>query len=330
MGTKIDIISGFLGAGKTTLIKKLLQEALTGEKIVLIENEFGEIGIDGSLLKDYGIEIKEMNAGCICCTITGDFSRALKEVLKLYKPDRVLIEPSGVGKLSDVVKACSPFLKDETALLNMCIVVLDGLKYKMYLKNFAEFYKDQIRNAKTIILSRTQHMDSEAVDFVLKDIKKYNPKANFITTDWKLLDGEKILELGEGRETAKLEAELKKSINSRNLKVSDPFRKIGLHSELKKSFENHSAEEVFSVWGIETAKTFTKNKLEYILNHLTTMEGFILRAKGMVKSDKEGWLQFDYVPGEVTIREAPPDYTGRICVIGERINKKKLQELFEV
>lgn len=299
--TKIDIISGFLGAGKTTLIKKLLEEGFKGEKVVLIENEFGEIGIDGTLLKDYGIEIREMNSGCICCTISGDFSLALKEMLKIYHPDRIIIEPSGVGKLSDVLAGCRPFTKKGHAILNMCITVIDGTKYKMYLKNFAEFYKDQIKNAGTVILSRTRSMKPDAVEYIIKDVNKYNDKASLVTTDWDLLDGSKIIELAEGGKTS--------------------------YEKLVKS-EHHHADEVFSVWGVETVRHYPEKKLREILNGLSHMQGTILRAKGIINAEEGKWLQFDYVPGEITINESAPDYTGRICVIGEKIDKAGLKKLF--
>jgi G3E family GTPase len=344
--TKIDIISGFLGAGKTTLIKKLLSEGFTGEKAVLIENEFGEIGIDGSLLKDYGIEIKEMNSGCICCTISGDFSMALKEVLKLYHPDRIIIEPSGVGKLSDVIKSCGKFLKEGIITLNMCITVLDGTKYKMYLKNFGEFYKDQLMNAKTIILSRTQLMKGEAVESILKDIKKYNPSASIVTTDWEQIKGDKIIALAEDPDKSTFEYELLKGFHKEyikygissgdeaefhsEVKVSSPVRKKEFKYDKLKITEHHHADEVFSVWGTETVKTYSRNKLNEILNSLKNAEGYILRAKGIIKSEDNNWLQFDYVPGEIIIKEAAADYTGRLCVIGETINKDELSELFEV
>lgn len=344
--TKIDIISGFLGAGKTTLIKKLLSEGFKGEKVVLIENEFGEIGIDGSLLKDYGIEIKEMNSGCICCTISGDFSLALKEVLKLYHPDRILIEPSGVGKLSDVIKSCRQFLKDRVVTLTICITVLDATKYKMYLKNFAEFYKDQLMNAQTIILSRTQLMKGEALESILKDIKSYNPSALIVTTDWEQIKGDKIIALAEDPDKTKLEYELVKGYQKEyikhgissgyeteihsEIKASSPVRKKEFSYDKIKKTEHHHADEVFSVWGTETVKTYSRHKLNEILNNLKNMEGYVLRAKGIVKSEDNNWLQFDYVPGEIIIKAAAPDYTGRLCVIGETINKEELSELFEV
>ena len=313
--TKIDIISGFLGAGKTTLIKKLLEEAFVGEKIVLIENEFGEIGIDGSILKDYGIEIKEMNSGCICCTIAGDFSSALKELLSLYDPDRIIIEPSGVGKLSDVINGCKKFLKDGLVELNMCITVVDAMKYKVYLKNFTEFYADQLTNAKTIILSRTKNTKSEVIENILKDIQKYNPKAHVVTTDWKNVHGKKIIELAETSE----------EIPGLKLLLDQPE-----HKHLHDHGIHHHADEVFHVWGRETAKVFERSKIDEILNRLNNIEGNILRAKGIISTESEKWIQFDYVPGEVIIRDTTPDCIGRICVIGEHINEDVLSLLFEL
>lgn len=307
--TKIDIISGFLGAGKTTLIKKLLDEAFNGEKIALIENEFGEIGIDGPILKEYGIEIKEMNSGCICCTIAGDFSSALKEILSLYHPDRIIIEPSGVGKLSDVIKGCNRFIKEGSVELNMCITVIDAVKFKIYLKNFSEFYVNQLKSAKTIILSRSQNVKEEVVESILKDINKYNPDANVVTTDWKDVDGKKIRELAE------------------QLNNTQRFELL-LDGQEHKHCKH--ADEVFQVWGKETAKSFELSKIEEILKKLDLLEGQILRAKGIIRVENNQWVQFDYVPKEVVIRETIPDCTGRICVIGEVINDTLLSELFDL
>lgn len=310
--TKIDIISGFLGAGKTTLIKKLLEEAFDLENVVLIENEFGEIGIDGAILKDYGIEIKEMNSGCICCTIAGDFSSALKEILELYNPDRIIIEPSGVGKLSDVINGCKKFLKEGSVELNMCITVVDAMKYKVYIKNFAEFYANQLTNAKTIILSRSQNAKEEVIENILKDVRKYNGNAHVVTTPWEEVDGKRIRELAEGES------------NTDNIKL---LMEEQCHSH---EHHHHHADEVFNVWGRETAKTFGRTKVDEILKKLDIMEGNILRAKGIIKVENNKWIQFDYVPGEVIIREATPECSGRICVIGGHINEKLLCELFEL
>jgi G3E family GTPase len=304
--TKIDIVSGFLGAGKTTLIKKLLEEAFVGEKVALIENEFGEIGIDGAILKNYDIQIKELNSGCICCTIAGNFSLALKEVLKSYQPDRIIIEPSGVGKLSDVINGCSQFLKKGEITLNICMVVVDGLKYKMYIKNFSEFYQDQLIHAKTIILSRTQRMNPELVEYVQNSIQTYNPQAMIITTDWMQMTGRQIVDLSEKAEETKLENKLLEELQH----------------------HHHHADEVFSVWGKETAKIFHFEKLKDAVDHMNHTKGFILRAKGIVRTEPDRWVQFDYVPGESSFKETVPDYTGRICVIGNDINEQELSEIF--
>ncbi len=325
MPVKIDIFSGFLGAGKTTLIKKLLEEAFTGEKIALIENEFGTVGIDGRIMKDYDLQITELNAGCICCSIAGDFTQGLREVLKLYKPDRVLIEPSGVSKLSDVIKGCTPFLREGLVSLNLCITVIDAGKYKMYLKNFAEFYKDQLKNAKTIILSRTAGMDREKLDAIIEGIRQYNSEAAIITTSWDSLDGKAILHTAEEECRSSMEEFIKRekpAFRISNQKVS------GIRIGSQK--EGHSAEEVFSVWGIETAKLFGRGKLEDILYKLDNSDMQILRGKGILESENHQWLQFDYVPGEITVREWVPDYTGRICIIGSLLDKNKLKQLFEI
>ncbi|HOO28625.1 MAG TPA: GTP-binding protein [Lachnospiraceae bacterium] len=311
----MDIISGFLGAGKTTLIKKLLEEAFADENVVLIENEFGEVGIDGPLLKEYGVEIREMNSGCICCTIAGDFSLALKELLAMYHPDRIIIEPSGVGKLSDVIGGCKKYLKDGEVELNMCITVIDALKYRVYLKNFTEFYKNQLEHAKTIILSRTRNTSSKVIEAVLADILNYNPKAHVVTTDWNDLSGRKIVDLAEiAEEIQGLSDLLKQS-------ACGCAHEGGMH---------HHADEVFRVWGTETAKMFTRDRLEEILHGLKDTEGTVLRAKGIVGTEDGSWLQFDYVPEEESVRETIPECVGRICVIGERINEELLTELFEV
>lgn len=310
--TKIDIISGFLGAGKTTLIKKLLEEAFGSEKVVLIENEFGEIGIDGAILKDYGIEIKEMNSGCICCTIAGDFSLALKEILALYNPDRIIIEPSGVGKLSDVINGCKKFLKEGSVELNMCITVVDAMKYKVYIKNFAEFYANQLANAKTIILSRSQNVKEEVIENILNDVRKYNADAHVVTTAWEEVGGRKIRELAEGATN------------------SDSINSLIDNHHVHEYHNHHHADEVFSVWGRETAKTFERAKVDEILKQLDLMEGNILRAKGIIKLENNQWIQFDYVPEEVVIRNVTPECTGRICIIGERISDTLLCELFDL
>ncbi len=324
--TKIDVISGFLGAGKTTLIKKLLDEALKGEKIALIENEFGTVGIDGVMMKDYDIQIRELNAGCICCSIAGDFTQGLKEVLKSYKPDRVIIEPSGVSKLSDVLKGCRPFLEGDNAGLNTCITVLDITKFKMYIKNFAQFYKDQIAEAKTIILSRTKSVSKDKVDEVVLSIRKLNNEAVIITTEWEQLSGDKILLAAESETKLSLDRELMKKDESKRRIAAAP----GLSGVSVKYQAGSQAEDSFQVWGIETSKVFEREKLNKILHRFEEQEGFILRGKGIIETADKKWIQFDYVPGEINIKDTVPDFIGRICVIGENINKDKLARLFGV
>lgn len=320
MATKIDIVSGFLGAGKTTLIKKLLKEKLHKERVVLIENEFGEIGIDGGILRDSGIEIKEMNSGCICCSLVGDFTIALKEVFRKYNPHRVIIEPSGVGKLSSVIDACKKFEKLSDAKLNMVIAVVDALKYRMYISNFGEFFKDQIGNAKTVILSRTQKSDQEKLLYVAKDIQSRNKAANIVTTSWDSIDSETIISAAEQDAANSLENQIR-------LKIK--LRKPDSYSQSKL---NHSAHDVFSNWGIETPRIFNESMIKKSLEQLsnTSIYGNVLRAKGIVPTEKGNWIQFDYVPNEIDIKQISPDYTGRICVIGEKLDKSALQVLFSI
>ncbi len=305
--TRIDIIGGFLGAGKTTFIKKLLEEAFQKEKIVVIENEFGEISIDGPVLKDYGIQIREMNSGCICCTIAGDFNLALKEMLALYQPDRIIIEPSGVGKLSDVLRGCQSFVAAKKAELALCITVVDVKKYRVYIKNFAEFYKDQLAYAKTIVLSRTQFEKPEVLQAVMEDIRKYNQKASIVTTDWEHITADKIIE-SDGGITA------------------DSF--WNQTAEHHHAHEHHHADEVFQVWGKETVQVFPLERLKNILEQLKAGKENIVRGKGIVKVNEEQWVQFDYVPDEIRIRETQADITGRICIIGEGLDKDRLKNLF--
>ncbi|WOO35654.1 GTP-binding protein [Anaerocolumna sp. AGMB13020] len=325
MPVKIDIFSGFLGAGKTTLIKKLLEEALTGEKIALIENEFGAVGIDGRIMRDYDLQITELNAGCICCSIAGDFTGGLKEVLTRYKPDRILIEPSGVSKLSDVIKGCSPFFKEGTAVLNICLTVIDVTKYKMYVKNFSEFYKDQLTSAGTIIFSRTAKADREKIDAITAEIRKANKLAGIITTDWERLEGKAILMLAEEGSSAIFEREPQKSRAVKGL--SSPRISSANAGYI---ISGHNAEDVFSVWGHETSQIFKKNKLSEMLYRLDRLGMEIVRAKGIVETEDEKWVQFDYVPGEVTINDSDPDYIGRFNVIGSKLDQEKLSRLFNV
>ena len=396
--TKIDIISGFLGAGKTTLIKKLIKEALGGEKVVLIENEFGEIGIDGGFLKEAGIEITEMNSGCICCTLVGDFGAALRDVITKYSPDRIIIEPSGVGKLSDVIKAVADVKKDfDDVELNSFITVADAGKTTMYMKNFGEFFNDQIENANTIVLSRTAKTPENKLDKAVAAIKEHNDKAVIITTDWDSLTGKQILDTmekaaGEIKDLLFTKEELEScehhhdhehdhedghecchghhheqthedghecGCGHHHEQTHEDAHECGCGHHHEQTHEDghecchghhheqtheddhecgcghhhhHHADEVFDSWGITTPKRFTKEALEKILDKLAWGNGLgiILRAKGIVQSEGEGWLEFDLTPGEFEVRNGAPDVTGKLCVIGSRLKKDDIKALFEV
>mgnify|MGYP000798577082 CR=1 FL=1 len=306
--TRIDIISGFLGAGKTTLIKKLLGDALKGQQVVLIENEFGEIGIDGGFLKDAGIEIREMNSGCICCSLVGDFGAALKDVITKYHPDRIIIEPSGVGKLSDVIKAVDGVEKEAGVALNSATTVVDVMKCKMYLRNFGEFFENQVKSAGTIILSRTDKADTEKVEAAVKMLRELNPEAHIITTPVEVLGGKKVLDTMEGAiiNLAQVEEE-----------------------EHHHHHHDHDADEVFTSWGVETAKKFSKADIEHALTELDTGNyGMILRSKGIVDGGADGWLEFDYVPGEWEVRARGADVGGKLVVIGSKLDEKAIAALF--
>ena len=345
--TKIDIISGFLGAGKTTLIKKLLGEAFKGEKVVLIENEFGEIGIDGGFLKDAGIEITEMNSGCICCSLVGDFGTALQEVIAQYHPERIIIEPSGVGKLSDVIKAVQNVQDGTDLVLNSFTTVADANKCKMYMKNFGEFYNNQVENAGTIILSRTGDMKEEKLEKAVSLLREKNPDAAIITTPWEQLDGKQILKTME-RKDSFMEDLLKEVEHHEHHHDHEHGESCGCGHEHHHDHEHgescgcghdhhhdhdhHHADEVFTSWGTETPKKFDYDELEEILKTLSENDdyGMILRAKGMLQSTKGGWIYFDLVPGEYEMREGTPDYTGRICVIGSKIKTEEIEKLFQL
>ena len=342
--TKIDIISGFLGAGKTTLIKKLLSEGFKGEQVVLIENEFGEIGIDGGFLKEAGIEIREMNSGCICCSLVGDFGKSLHEVVDTYHPDRILIEPSGVGKLSDVIKAVQDVQAEIDAELNSFTTVVDVTKCKIYRKNFGEFFSNQIEYAGAVILSRTDKAKPEKIQESVALLRELNEKAPIITTPIEQLPGEKILEAMESSKS--LEEELLAEVaheahehhhdhdHEEHEHHHDHDHECGCgcghhHHDHE---GHHHADDVFTSWGKETIRTYTK---EEIGNILKTLEedgsyGNILRAKGMVAGADGEWIYFDMVPGEHEVRTGAPEYTGRICVIGAEIKEDKLTELFQV
>ena len=384
---KIDIVSGFLGAGKTTLIKKLLAEAYQGEKLVLIENEFGEISVDGGFLKDAGIEISEMSSGCICCSLVGDFGKALHEVEERFHPDRILIEPSGVGKLSDVVAAVEKAAGEDPALkLNSFVTVADAAKVKMYMKNFGEFYNNQVEHAGTILLSRTQNLTQEKLEGAVALLREKNPAAVILTTPWDQLEGKTIL---AAIEKTSLEEELLSRIRADHAAEEaahahhhhghehhhdheehscchgehhhehhhDHEEHSCCHGEHHHDHEEHScchgehhhdhgeecscgchdhdhhghhhADEVFTSWGRETVKPFSREALERILAELDLGEcGAILRAKGIVPAGDGSWLHFDYVPEEHQVRTGPADYTGRLCVIGAQLKEDRLAALF--
>lgn len=340
--TKIDIISGFLGAGKTTLIKKLLSEAFQDEQVVLIENEFGEIGIDGGFLKEAGIEIREMNSGCICCSLVGDFGASLKEVIEKYHPDRILIEPSGVGKLSDVIKAVQGVQEETGLVLNSYTTVVDAKKCKMYMRNFGEFFNNQVEYAGAIIMSRTDIVDEKKAVAAMELLRGINKKAAIITTPIEELDGKKLLEVME--HPVSLEEELlKEEVCPECGHVHDHDHEHHHDHEHEHHHDHgdhcgcghehhhhHHADEVFTSWGKETIRKYSREELDRILNTLSSSEeyGIILRAKGMLPSENGTWIYFDMVPEETEIREGAPEYTGRLCVIGSKLKEDKLASLF--
>ena len=357
--TKVDIVSGFLGAGKTTLIKKLIAEAFSGEKLVLIENEFGEIGIDGGFLKDAGIEITEMNSGCICCSLVGDFGEALKKVLAEYAPDRIIIEPSGVGKLSDVIKAVQGVAENTELELDSFVTVADVTKAKMYMKNFGEFFNNQIESASTIILSRTQKMAQDKLEAVVALLKEHNAKATIITTPWEEIDGSVIRKaMTEGNslvhelmEEAKVCPECGHHHEHGEECHHDHDHEHEHHHDHDEEchhehhhdhdgecchdhdhHHHHHADEVFTSWGKETPHKYTTEDMDAILKKLSESEeyGIILRAKGMVPNVNGEWIYFDLVPGEYELRKGNPDYTGKLCVIGSKLAEDKLEQLFQL
>ena len=379
---KIDIISGFLGAGKTTLIKKLLSEALKGQQVVLIENEFGEIGIDGGFLKDAGVNITEMNSGCICCSLVGDFGTALKDVITKFNPDRIIIEPSGVGKLSDVIKAVQGVAEDAPIELNSLVTVADANKCKMYMKNFGEFYNNQVESAHTIVLSRTQNMKQDKLEACVAMIREHNKDAAVITTPWDELTGEQLLAAMEKpvslADMVMAEEEICPVCGGHHDHDHDDHDHEHEHEHhhdhddhdhehehhhdhdehhhdhdhdehcdhdhdhehhhdhddhcgCGHDHHHHHADEVFTSWGKETPRKYTKEEVETILKALSADNneyGIILRAKGMLPSQDGTWIYFDMVPEEYEIREGQPEYTGRLCVIGSKIDEAKLEKLF--
>ena len=339
---KIDIISGFLGAGKTTLIKKLIAEAFEGEKLVLIENEFGEIGIDGGFLKEAGIQIREMNSGCICCSLVGDFGTSLKEVVTKYDPDRILIEPSGVGKLSDVIKAVQGVQDEVDIKLNSYTTVVDAKKCKMYMKNFGEFFDNQIQYAGAIIMSRTDIASEKKVQESLELLRSLNKDAAIITTPIENLDGKKLVEVME--HPVSLEQEMLEEEHEHHHHHDGECGCGHDHEEHEHhhhhdgecgcghDHHHHHADEVFTSWGRETIKKYTREGLEKILEALSESDkyGIILRAKGMLPAEDGTWIYFDMVPEETEIREGAPEYTGRLCVIGSKLDEHALEELFGI
>ncbi len=338
--TKIDIISGFLGAGKTTFIKKLLQEAIAGEQVVLIENEFGEIGIDGGFLKDAGVEIREMNSGCICCSLVGDFGKSLEEVLTKYHPDRVIIEPSGVGKLSDVMKAVIDVASDVEVTLNSAVTIVDAQKCRMYRKNFGEFFNNQIENAGTIVLSRTDIAPADKVEQALQIIRELNPKASVVTTPCDELSGKQLLEIIEKPDT--MAEDLMKEVKEHRHHQEEGCGCGGHHHHDHNHVHgeecgcghdhDHHADEVFSSWGLENVAPMSKEELDKILDELAYGDSFgdVLRAKGMIPGEEKGtWLYFDLVPEQYEIRNGAPEYTGKVCVIGANLKEEELKKSFE-
>ena len=325
--TKIDIYSGFLGAGKTTLIKKMISEGYQNQKLVLIENEFGEIGIDGGFLQEAGINITEMNSGCICCSLVGDFGKALEKVITEYHPDRVIIEPSGVGKLSDVIGAVEKVTGHDVEL-GYTVAVADAGKVKLYMKNFGEFYNNQVETASTIILSRTDAIPQAKLDAAVALLREHNAEATVVTTPWNELTGEQLIEAMEGQaslaaELAKLEAEHEHHHHHHD---HDEHCSCGCHDH-----DHHHADEVFTAWGVETAKKFTKGTIEAALASLDSGRfGFVLRAKGIVPCAEGGWIHFDYVPGEINVRMGSADVTGKLCVIGAQLTEEAVARLFGV
>ena len=384
--TKIDIFSGFLGAGKTTLIKKLIQEAFGGEKLVLIENEFGEIGIDGGFMREAGIQVNELNSGCICCSLVGDFREALKQVVDTYHPDRILIEPSGVGKLSDVTRAVESVADHLPVELNSFVTVADVNKVKLYMKNFGEFYNDQVSHASCIILSRTGKAADEKIAAAVELLQQKNPTATIVTTDWMALNGKQIVSVMDGKRD--LVAELLAEAAATNAAHGDEHEhhhhhhhdgeehdheghcchhhdhedeehghacchhdhedeehghegcchhnhdehhhEHGGHCGCGHHHHDHDADEIFTSWGRETARRFTREELEQALTALDGGEyGQILRAKGIVDGG-DTWYEFDMVPGEHEIRACTPDVTGKLCVIGAELKEDALAHLFHV
>lgn len=355
---KVDIISGFLGAGKTTFIKELIKKVYKNEKIVLIENEFGEIGIDSRFMQDSGVEVTEMNSGCICCTLVGDFAKSLKQVAEQFAPDRIIIEPSGVGKLSEVEQAVLSVADEAHVTVDNKICVVDGKKLKMYLHNFNEFYKNQIEHATTVVVSRTQSMDESKVKECIDVIEELNHEAAIITTPWEKLDGSVIKsalhneECCCGHDHHHHDHHDEHCCCGHDHEHHHEHHHHDHHEEhcccghdhehhhdhhhhdehccCGHDHDHHHADEVFSSWGAQTVHKFNKTELEDTLKMFSTTDAFgqILRAKGIVETEDGQWIQFDMVPEETEIRESVPDYTGRVCVIGTELNEEYLAQVF--
>lgn len=327
--TRVDIYSGFLGAGKTTLIKKLIKEAYNNEKIVLVENEFGKVGIDSGFLKDTGIEITAMSSGCICCSLSGDFKKSIKKIQADYNPDRILIEPTGVGALSTVVDS----VMEAGLTVGGLTTVVDVTKCKKYLKNFGEFFGDQVETASVIMLSRTKDADPELVADVVELLEMKNPNATIITTDWDELDGKKILEIIEGRDM--LKEELEKLVAEHEHECDDPNCSCHDHDhddddEHEHHHHSHEADAVFKSWGKETARKYSEDDIKAALTALDDEEkfGMVLRAKGILQAPDNSWIHFDYTPGEIDIRKGTAEPTGMICVIGHKLNEEAVAQLW--
>ena len=348
--TKIDIYSGFLGAGKTTLIKKLLQEAYQDQKLVLIENEFGEIGIDGGFLQDAGINIREMNSGCICCSLVGDFGKALTQVIADYHPDRIVIEPSGVGKLSDVIGAVNKVTGGDVTL-GYTVAVVDAGKVKSYSKNFGEFYNNQVQTASTIILSRTDAIPQDKLDKAVELLRELNPQATIVTTPWNALTGAQLVEAMEGKATLAAElAQMEQEHHHHHDHDHEEGCGCGHHHDHEEGcgcshhhdhdheegcgcghHHDHHADEVFTSWGVETARKFTKEQITKALEALDSGKyGTVLRAKGIVGAQDGTWIHFDHVPQEADVRTGSAAITGKVCVIGAQLNEAEIAALFGV
>lgn len=321
MSIKVDIYSGFLGSGKTTLIKKLITEEFSNDRIAIIENEFGEVSIDGDLLKGSNVDIKEISSGCICCSIEGDFKSSIKEIIKMYHPTRIIIEPSGVAKLSDIIKTCKSIKCAENIEINNIFTVIDVTNFKLYLNNYGEFYKDQIINGKTILFSRSNMIDEKSIEDIINKVREMNKKASIIVSPLQGIESKDILKIA-GKDIS-LKEEKKIS------KLGDSFLKEGIFAKEKKV--GNRADNVFDTIGFETTKIFTESNLKSIFNKIDINRnyGLILRGKGLVRVEGGKWVEFHYTPGEFKIKQSRVQSKGKIAIIGEKIDKSKLKLLFK-